>query len=168
MELEHSAMQITERVQRIPLSQTLALDARAKALAAEGRDIVNLTAGEPDFDSPAVVRDAAKDTIDGARVKYTPAPGRMELRTTIAKYLTRTRGVTFEAQQITVCHSGKHALSGTILSLVGDGDEVLLLLPAWVSYVEQIRFAGGLAVGVAPREDMGPNFEALERAITPR
>lgn len=161
-------MRFNQRVDRIPLSQTLALDARAKQLAASGRDIINMTAGEPDFDSPAVVRAAAKATIDEGRVRYTPAPGRLTLREAIAGYLTRTRGVTFESSQITVCHSGKHALSGTLLTLVSEGDEILLLLPAWVSYVEQVRFAGGEPVGVPPRADMGPDFEALAKAITPR
>jgi len=161
-------MQINERVGRIPLSKTLALDGRAKELASEGRDIINLTAGEPDFDSPRAVREAAKATIDGGRVKYTPAAGLRSLRETIADHLSRTRGVPFEAEQITVCHSGKHALSGTLLALVREGDEVLLPLPAWVSYVEEIRFAGGRAVGVAPRADMGPDFEALGAACGPR
>ncbi|MFT7668013.1 MAG: aspartate aminotransferase [Planctomycetota bacterium] len=159
-------MRINQRVDRIPLSQTLALDARAKKLAASGRDIVNMTAGEPDFDSPKVVRDAAKAAINGGRVRYTPAPGRLALREAIAEHLTRTRGVPFTSEEITVCHSGKHALSGALLTLVSDGDEVLLLLPAWVSYVEQVRFAGGASIGVAPRPDMGPDFDALEQAVT--
>ncbi len=159
-------MRISPRVDQIPLSRTLALDARAKELAAEGRDIVNLTAGEPDFDSPAVVRDAAKACVDGARVRYTPAPGRLALRQAVAGYLTRTRGVPFEAAQITVCHSGKHALSGALLALSDEGDDVLILEPAWVSYVEQVRFAGAAPVGVPPRADMGPDFDALEAAVT--
>lgn len=163
-----ASMRISTRVDRIPLSRTLALDARAKELAAEGRDIVNMTAGEPDFDSPQVVRDTAKEVIEGGRVRYTPASGRLELRREIAGYLERTRGVSYAPSQITVCHSAKHALSGSLLALVEEGDEVLLLLPAWVSYVEQVRFAGGVAVGVEPRPDMGPDLEALARAVTPR
>ncbi len=161
-------MRINQRVDEIPLSRTLALDALAKDLAASGRDIINMTAGEPDFDSPQLVRDSAKKAIDGGRVKYTPAPGRLELRQTIAEFLTRTREVEFTASQITVCHSGKHALSGSLLTLISEGDEILMLLPAWVSYVEQIRFAGGKAVGVLPRADMGPDFDALGEALTPQ
>ncbi len=159
-------MKINPRVDQIPLSLTLALDARAKELAAAGRDIVNMTAGQPDFDSPEVVREAAKGTIDGARVRYTPAAGRLELRQTIAEHLTRTRGVPFTAKQVTVCHSGKHALAGTLMALVHEGDEVLLLLPAWVSYFEQVRYVGGEPIPVKPRDDMGPDFAALEAAIT--
>ncbi len=159
-------MRISKRVERIPLSRTLALDARAKQLAAEGRDVVNLAGGEPDFDSPAVVRAAAKACIDGARVRYTPAAGRPSLREAIARHLSATRGVPFEARQVAVCHSCKHALSGTLLTLCEPGDDVLVPEPAWVSYVEQVRFTGATPVGVPPRPDMGPDFEALEAAVT--
>jgi aspartate aminotransferase len=161
------SMRINSRVAAIPLSRTLALDARAKQLAAAGRDIINMTAGEPDFDSPEVVRHAAKRIVDEGRVRYTPAPGRLALRETIAGHLTRSRGVEFEAQQITVCHSAKHALSGSLISLVSPGDEVMLLLPAWVSYEQQVLYAGGVPVPVAPRADMGPDFDRLTAAITP-
>jgi aspartate aminotransferase len=161
-------MRINPRVSAIPLSATLALDAKAKELVTAGRDIVNMTAGEPDFDSPEVVKQAAKRIVDEGRVRYTPAAGRLEVRRAIAAHLTRTRGVSFEAEQVTVCHSCKHALSGAIISLVQPEEEVLLLLPAWVSYDSQIRYAGGVPVGVQPRPDMGPDFAALEEAITPR
>jgi aspartate aminotransferase len=159
-------MRISRRVERIPLSRTLALDTRAKELAAGGRDVVNLAGGEPDFDSPAVVRDAAKACIDGGRVRYTPAAGRASLREAIARHLTDTRGVPHEPRQVTVCHSCKHALSGVLLTLCEEGDDVLVPQPAWVSYVEQVRFAGATPVGVPPRPDMGPDFEALEAAVT--
>jgi aspartate aminotransferase len=159
-------MKLNPSIASIPLSETLALDARAKELAAEGRDIVNMTAGEPDFNAPEVVRAAARAAVDGGQVRYTPAPGRPGLRAAIAEQLTRTRGVPFEAKQITVCHSGKHALAGALISLLQEGDEVLLLLPAWVSYFQQVRYARGEPVAVPPREDLGPDFEALEAAVT--
>ncbi|MAF67587.1 MAG: aspartate aminotransferase [Planctomycetes bacterium] len=162
------AMRPNQRVSSIPLSQTLALDARAKAMIAEGRDIINLSVGEPDFDSPAVVREAAKSLIDSGGVRYTPAGGTPSLRTAIAEHLTRSRGTAFSPAQITVCHSAKHALSGALLTLTEPGDEVLLLLPAWVSYFEMVRFAAGTPVAVAPRADLGPDFDTLRRAITPR
>lgn len=161
-------MKLTARVAAIPLSETIALDTRAKEMIAAGRDVVNLSAGEPDFDAPAVVQDAACAAARGGDVRYTPAPGRKDLRAAIARHLTETRGVPFDASEVIVCHSAKHALSGSLLGLVDAGDEVLLSLPAWVSYVEQIRFAGGAPVGVPPRPDMGPDWDALEAAITPR
>ena len=161
-------MRMNPRAAAVPRSRTLALDARAKELAAAGRDIVNLTAGEPDFDSPRAVREAAHRVIDEARVRYTPAAGRADLRAAVAAHLGRTRGVPFDASQVTVCHSAKHALSGVLLSLVEDGDEVLMLLPAWTSYEAQIAYAGGRPVGVAPRADLGLDLEAIAAAITPR
>ena len=156
------------RVSELALSRTLALDARAKALAASGRDVVNLSVGEPDCDAPASVRAAARAAVDGGDVRYTPAAGRLSLRTAIARHLTNTRGVPFTAEEVTVCHSTKHALSGTVLALVDPGDEVLLLLPAWVSYFEIVRLAGGTPVAVAPRPDCGPDLEAVRAALTPR
>lgn len=161
-------MKANPRVAAIPLSETIALDTRAKELIAAGRDVLNLSAGEPDFDAPAVVQAAAHAAIDGGQVRYTPAPGRKVLRDAIAKHLTDTRGVPFQGEQVIVCHSAKHALSGSLLGLIHEGDEVLLSLPAWVSYVEQIQFAGGVPVGARPRDDMGPDWDALEAAVTPR
>lgn len=159
-------MRISKRVERIPLSRTLALDTRAKQLAAEGKDIVNLAGGEPDFDSPSVVRDAATACIEGGRVRYTPAAGLRSLRAAVANHLKATRGVPFEPEQVAICHSCKHALSGALLTLCEEGDDVLIPEPAWVSYMEQVRFVGATPVGVPPRPDMGPDFEALEAAVT--
>lgn len=161
-------MQPASRVTGIPLSLTLALDARAKALASAGRDIVNMSVGEPDFDAPAVVQDAAVKAVRGGKVRYTPAAGTIALRKVLAQHLSRTRGVPFTPDEITVCHSCKHALSGAVLSLAEPGDEVLLLLPAWVSYLEIVRIAGAVPVEVPSRPDCGPDFAAIERAITPK
>lgn len=161
-------MRPNARVSAIAFSQTLALDARAKELARKGRDVVNLSVGEPDFDAPRAVRDAAHASIESGEVRYTPAAGRESLRATVAAHLSRTRGVPYQAAEVAICHSAKHALSGAVLSLVEPGDEVLLLLPAWVSYVEQIRFAGGVPVGVRPRSDLGPDLDALAASIGPR
>jgi len=159
-------MKFNARAHSIPLSATLALDARAKELIASGRDIINMTAGEPDFDAPSAVRDSARAFVDSGKVRYTPAPGRPSLRETIAAHLSRTHGLPFEAKEVTVCHSAKHALSGTLLSLVSDGDEVILLLPAWVSYFEMVRFAGGEPVAVPCRPDLGPDLAAIAAAVT--
>jgi aspartate aminotransferase len=161
-------MRLSSRVSGISLSLTLALDARAKALAAAGRDVINMSVGEPDFDAPAAVQDAACATVKSGQVRYTPAAGTPALRKAIAQHVSQTRGVAYSPDEITVCHSCKHALSGAVLTLVEPGDEVLLLVPAWVSYFEQVRIAGGHPVSVAPRADCGPDFAAIERAITPR
>jgi aspartate aminotransferase len=161
-------MRLSQRARGISLSITLALDARAKALAEAGADVVNMSVGEPDFEAPQVARQAASERALGGPVRYTAAGGTPSLRKAIAAQLQRTRGITYTPADIVVCHSTKHALSGTVLAVVDPGDEVLLVLPAWVSYAEIVRVAGGRPVEVAPRADLGPDFEAIRRAITPR
>jgi len=162
-------MTLSHRAQSISLSVTLALDARAKALAESGRDIVNMSVGEPDFPAPAVVQQAASRKVLSGDVKYTPAAGTRVLRKAIGENAATVRGIApYAIEEVTVCHSTKHALSGAVLALIDPGDEVLLFLPAWVSYVEIVRIAGGVPVNVPARADCGPDFDAIERAITPR
>ena len=161
-------MPLSQRATSISLSVTLALDARAKALAESGRDVINMSVGEPDFPAPKVVQDAACAKVRSGDVRYTPAAGTRALRKVIADHVGAVRGLQFAPDEITVCHSTKHALSGAMMALVDPGDEVLLLLPAWVSYVEIVRLAGGVPVPVPARQDCGPDFAAIERAITPR
>jgi len=159
-------MRTNARVSAIALSTTLALDARAKDLIAQGRDVINMSVGEPDFNAPEAVQVAAQAAVRGGKVRYTPAEGTMSLRKAVAAHLSETRGGAFTPAEITVCHSAKHALSGACLSLIEPGDEVLMLLPAWVSYVEIVKFAGGVPVEVRSRDDTGPDLAAIERAIT--
>lgn len=159
-------MRPNQRVSNLSLSTTLALDSRAKELIAAGRDVINMSVGEPDFSAPGAVEAAAVAMVKSGKVRYTPAEGTLSLRTAVAAHLGATRHVPFTAPEITICHSAKHALSGAALCLIEPGDEVLLLLPAWVSYVEIVRFAGGLPVEVRARADGGPDTTALKRAIT--
>lgn len=161
-------MRPNQRVQELTLSTTLALDARAKELAAQGRDVINMAVGEPDFAAPEVVQSAAVTSVRGGKVRYTPAEGTASLRKAIAQHLTDTRGVAFTPAEITVCHSAKHALSGACLTLIEPGDEVLVLSPAWVSYVEIVKFAQGVPVAVPPRADLGPDVARIRAAITKR
>ena len=161
-------MKPNQRVSSIAFSATLALDARAKELQAEGRDIVNLTAGEPDFNAPASVSEAAKVSVDSGKVRYTPAAGRPSLRDAIATHLSQTRGAEFTRDQITVAHSCKHAISGALCTLIEPGDEVLVPLPAWVSYFELIKYAGGVPVGVKPGPACTPDIAALDAAVSPK
>ncbi len=161
-------MRPNARVRSIALSTTIALDTRAKDLIAKGRDVVNMSVGEPDFPAPMAAQDAAVATVRGGKVRYTPAEGTNSLRKAIAEHVSATRGVAYTPAEITVCHSAKHALSGALLSLIEPGDEVLCLLPAWVSYVEILRYAGAKPVEVSSRKDLGPDLAAIERAITPK
>lgn len=159
---------LSRRASEISLSATLALDERAKALRTSGRDVINMSVGEPDFEAPVAAREAAAALALSGPVKYTPAAGTPVLRRAIADHVEATRGVRYAPSEITVCHSTKHALSGTIQALAGPEDEVLLLDPAWVSYYEIVRLAGARPVSTPPRPDCGPDLEALRRAITPR
>lgn len=161
-------MKLSGLVGGIQLSVTLALDARAKALAASGRDVINMAVGEPDFPAPAAAREAARARIATGDVKYTPAAGAPETRRAIAEHLTATRGVPFAPEEVVVCHSAKHALSGTLFALVERGDEVLIPLPAWVSYVDLVKIAGGTPVPVQPLDGVRPDLDALAAAVTPR
>jgi len=161
-------MRLSSRAAGLAGSATLALAARARALAAAGRDVVSMAVGEPDFDAPPSVRSAAHAALDGGEVRYTPAAGLPALRAALARMLTTQRGVPTTAEQVVVTHSGKHALSHALLALIEPGDEVLLLLPAWSSYDELVRFAGGVVRPVAPRRDAGPDFAALAAALSPR
>jgi aspartate aminotransferase len=161
-------MRPNARVSAIALSTTLALDARAKELQAQGRDVINMAVGEPDFNAPEAIQSAAVAMVRGGKVRYTPAEGSIGLRKAIAAHVSETRGVAYSVPEITVCHSAKHALSGAILSLVEPGDEVLLLLPAWVSYEEIVKYAGAVPVGVRSRPDCGPDVAAIAKAITKR
>ena len=115
-------MQTSSRARGVALSVTLALDARAKELAATGRDVINMAVGEPDFPAPAAARAAAVAKVESLDVRYTPAAGTPALRGAIARHLSTTRGVAFEPAQTVVCHSGKHALSGALAALLDPGD----------------------------------------------
>lgn len=161
-------MSLSKRAESVSLSVTLALDARAKALVEAGRDVINMSVGEPDFPAPRAAQDAACAKVRSGDVRYTPAAGTRALRKAIAEHISAVRGVTYAFDEVCVCHSTKHALSGAVLALIDPGDEVLLLLPAWVSYVEIVRIAGGVPIDVPSREDCGPDFDAIERALTPR
>ncbi len=161
-------MKTSARVQGIALSVTLALDARAKAMAVGGRDVVNMAVGEPDFPAPPEVRRAAVAKVESGDVRYTAAAGTPALRAALAAHLGATRTGTWTPAEVVVCHSAKHALSGACLALFEAGDEVLVPLPAWVSYEEILRIAGATPVCVPARADLGPDLDAITAALTPR
>lgn len=163
-------MRFARRIDRIEPSITLALDERAKSLRAAGRDVISMAVGEPDFPAPEVVQSAAIEKVRSGDVRYTPAAGTPSLRKAVAEHLASTRGTPFTGDEVTICHSAKHALSGAILALVEEGDEVVIPLPAWASYFELVRVAGATPVLVPPdrRDGVRPDLAALARAVTPR
>lgn len=159
-------MRLNRRASSLTGSATLALDARAKELIRSGADIINMAVGEPNFDAPAAIQAAAVEIVGNGKVRYTPPAGRPELRETVARHVATTRSIETNADEVVITHSCKHALSHAMLAVLEQGDEVLIPLPAWSSYDEQIRFAGGVPVHVGPRADLGPNLEALSEACT--
>jgi aspartate/methionine/tyrosine aminotransferase len=143
---------------------------KARALEAQGRHIVHLEIGEPDFDTPVNIRSAAKVALDKGYTHYGPAPGLPELRKTIAEYMTRQRGVPFGPNQIVVTPGGKPIMFFTILACVDPGDEVIYPNPGFPIYESAINFVGATPVPLALKEDKGFRFdiEELRRLITPK
>ena len=149
----------------------MAMDARAKAMRADGADVIGFGAGEPDFPTPPhIVEAAAAACMDIATHRYTPAGGLPALRSAFADKTLRDSGLEVTPDQVLVANGGKHALFNTFLTLIDPGDEVLLPAPYWVSYPEQIRFAGGQVVELATsvESEFRVTVEQLEAARTPR
>jgi aspartate aminotransferase len=135
----------------------------------QGIDVISFSAGEPDFDTPSLIKEEAKRAIDGGFTKYTATQGMLELREAICEKLKRENGLSYSPQEIVVSCGAKHSLYNAIMTLCEVGDEVLLPVPYWVTYWEQIRLAGGKPVLVECNPgSLTPNIEALERAITPK
>ena len=137
---------ISKRVSGIKPSATLSVSAKAKAMIKAGEDVAAFTAGEPDFDTPKHIKEAAKKAIDEGFTKYTPVPGIPELRQAVADKLKKDSNLDYSKEDIVVSNGGKHTLSNIMLAMLDDGDEVILPVPYWVSYVEQIKLAGGKVV----------------------
>jgi len=139
-------------------------------MRAEGRDVINMAVGEPDFPAPLRVRKAAVRKIESGDVRYTAASGTIELKRAVAKHLTDTRGVPYGSDEVAICHSSKHALTQALMSTVEEGDEVLIPLPAWSSYFDIVRLAGAEPILIEPGESgsVHPDLEGLRAAVTPR
>ncbi|QHT46842.1 pyridoxal phosphate-dependent aminotransferase [Bacillus sp. SB49] len=163
-------MQLAERVQSLTPSTTLAITAKAKALKAEGHDVIGLGAGEPDFNTPSYILDAAKRAMDEGMTKYTPAGGIPELKNSITSKLKRDQGLNYTNEQIIVTTGAKHALFTLFQVLLNEGDEVIVPAPYWVSYPEQIKLAQGNPVIVAAEEENHFKLtpEQLKNSITSR
>lgn len=151
-------------------SATLAMSQKSGELKAAGIDVINMAVGEPDFNTPDFVKEAAKEAIDQNFSRYTPVAGYMSLRQAVCEKLKRENGLEFTPEQIVVGNGAKQELCNAVLALVNPGDEVIIPVPAWVSYVEMVKLAEGVPVCVHAGVDQ--NFkitpEQLEKAITPR
>jgi len=167
MTIDHKK-NLSRRVTAMAPSMTQAMVAEAKKLMAQGVDILSFGAGEPDFDTPENIKHAGIQAIRSGLTKYTEVSGTAALKQAVIRKFERDQSVTFKPDQVIVCCGAKHALFNLAVSLFDDGDEVLLPAPYWVSYPEQIRFAGARPVILETREEnrFTLTMEDLERAVT--
>ena len=161
---------ISDRVQSLSPSQTLAMSQKSNELKAQGIDVINLSVGEPDFNTPDHIKEAAKRAIDENFTFYTPVPGYMSLRKAIADKLKNENGLDYAPEQIVVSGGAKQSLCNVILSVINPGDEVIIPTPAWVSYVEMVKLAEGtnVLVPASIEQDFKVTPAQLEAAITPK
>ncbi len=157
---------LSERVKRIAPSATFAVKAKAQALRAQGHDVLSFGLGQPDFDTPDLVKDAAKKALDDGFTKYTAAAGIPELKEAIAAKLKRDNSIDCEASNIVVSNGAKHSLHNIFQAMINPGDEVILLSPYWVSYIEQVRLSEGKAVLVDCDKEFQPIADSIKEAIT--
>jgi aspartate aminotransferase len=163
------AKEISDRVSAIAESATLAVDAKAKALKAQGRPVIGFGAGEPDFPTPAhIVEAAQKAASEVSNHRYSPTPGLANLREAIAKAATKDDGLEFKAEEVVVTNGGKQAIFNTMATLINPGDEVLLQAPYWVTYPEAVQIFGGKPVVINSDETTNYkiNVNDLEKAYT--
>ena len=160
---------LSENVSKLQPSATIAVSSKAKELKAKGRDIVDLSAGEPDFPTPGFIAEAGRSAIDAGRTRYTPSPGVAELRAAIAEALEQRHGRTIDPARVVVSAGAKQALFNVLFSLVGPGDKVLVPVPYWTSYPEMVTLARATTVAVQGAEQVGYRVgpEELERAWSP-
>ena len=161
-------MNLAKRVQNITPSATLAIEAKAKRLKQEGVDVISFSAGEPDFDTPDPIKQAAIDALKKGVTKYTPASGTLELRKAISEKLARDNKLSYSPDQIVVSCGAKHALYNILQVLVDEGDEVIIPSPYWLSYPEMVTLAGGKSRFVKTEFEDGysPSIDAIAKTIT--
>ena len=163
-------IELADRVRSIKPSATLAVTARSAELKAQGRDIIALGQGEPDFDTPEHIKVAARAAIDAGDTKYTASDGTPPLREAICRKFSRNNGLEYEPGQIVVSNGAKHSLINLLLALIGSGDEVVVPAPYWVSYPDMIKLAQGVPAIIRTGIESGFKVtpEQLEAAITPQ
>jgi aspartate aminotransferase len=163
-------VKLARRLSVIEPSPTLAVSARAKALKAKGIDVISFGAGEPDFDTPSHIKEAAKRALDAGDTKYTLVEGTIPLRKAVAAWLGKAHGLTFDISEIIVSSGAKQSIYNAIHALIDEGDEVIIPTPAWVSYNDIVKLAGGRPVNVpsSAEDNFNVRLEDVARAITPR
>lgn len=161
-------MKLAKRVEALTPSTTLAITAKANGLKAEGHNVIGLGAGEPDFNTPIHIIEAAYQSMKEGHTKYTASGGLLSLKKAIANKLKQDQGLTYETSEIIVSTGAKHSLYSLFQAIIDDGDEVIIPIPYWVSYPEQVKLAGGVPVYVEGKEEnqFKITVEDLRRSIT--
>lgn len=160
--------QLSNRLQRLAPSATLAMSQKSAEMKAQGVDVINLSVGEPDFNTPDHIKEAAKRAIDDNYSRYSPVPGYIDLRQAIADKLKRENGLCYSPGEILVSNGAKQSVCNTVMALVNEGEEVIIPAPYWVSYPQMAKLAGGLPVVVEAgfHQDFKMTPQQLEAAIT--
>ncbi len=162
--------QLSDRLNRLAPSATLAMSQKSSEMKAQGIDVINLSVGEPDFNTPDHIKEAAKKAVDNNFSKYSPVPGYPELRKAIVNKLKNENGLDYAMSEILVSNGAKQSVCNTIMALVNDGDEVIVPAPYWVSYPQMVKLAGGVPVFIEAgfEQDFKITAAQLEAAITPK
>ncbi len=162
--------QLSSRLNRLAASATLAMSQKSSEMKAQGIDVINMSVGEPDFNTPDHIKTAAKQAIDNNYSKYSPVAGYPDLRKAIVAKLKNENGLDYTAAEISVSNGAKQCVCNAVLALVDDGDEVIIPAPYWVSYPQMVKLAGGTPVIVPAgfEQDFKMTAQQLEEAITPK
>ncbi len=162
------SLKLSKKAAAVKPSSTLAITAKAKELKAQGKDVVGFGAGEPDFDTPENICDAAIDAINNGFTKYTPASGIIELKEAVSKKFKKYNNIDYTPEQIVISNGGKHSLENIFTVLLNPGDEVIIPAPYWLSYTEIVKLAGGVPVIVktSKEQEYKLTAEALCKAVT--
>jgi aspartate aminotransferase len=163
-------MKLSKRAESLSPSSTLAITAKAAALKAEGHDVIGLGAGEPDFNTPSHIIEAAYEAMKAGHTKYTASGGLMQLKKQICEKLSRDQHLDYDPSEIIVSTGAKHSLYSLFQAVIDEGDEVIIPIPYWVSYPEQVKLAGGVPVYIMGKEENDFKFTAdqLKGALTNR
>lgn len=169
MSIDPSKM-IAAKVQAMEESATIRMAQKSRDLAAKGVNVISLSLGEPDFDTPEFIKEAAYSALKKGNTKYTPVPGTMDLRNAICDKFKSENNLEFKPSQIVVSNGAKQCIANICLATLNEGDEAIILGPYWVSYVEIVKFAGGnpVVVSAGIEEDFKINAEQIKQAITPK
>lgn len=162
--------QLSDRLNRLAPSATLAMSQKSSEMKAQGIDVINMSVGEPDFNTPDHIKNAAKEAVDNNYSRYSPVPGYADLRKAIAAKLKRESNLEYNINEILVSNGAKQSVCNTVMALVNDGDEVIIPTPYWVSYPQMVKLAGGnpVFINAGFEQNFKITAQQLEDAITPK